>query len=147
MPIPDFSTAELKRVRGILKARYHGDVEIHVADCEMSLRGQADEVTEYSALFWRALVVNFVIVRSAQDAFRYQYFYTPDEPYGTGHPEYNELTECVGAVLQVESDHAREKEGVRSGTSGEIFLDHRKTSIGLPPKPYTPTIYILRNKE
>ncbi|MDP6854161.1 MAG: hypothetical protein QF598_01525 [Arenicellales bacterium] len=116
--IPDFTQVQIETVRSLLLERYCKIIDVHVADCEILLEPGHEELTECPALFWHANDANFVVIRTNQNSYRCQFFYTPNDQYGTGHEQYHVLDECVMAVLKVQSDHAREKHGVTSGVTG-----------------------------
>ena len=104
----DFTDSELHLIRQVLVQRYKKDVEIQLADCEIALDKDSEEVTSCPTVFWHAQGANFVVLKAGMFRFRTQFFYTPHEQYDTGIDEYNNLGECVTAVLQIQSDHERE---------------------------------------
>jgi hypothetical protein len=53
-----------------------------------------------------------VVVKTGDRRYRCQFFYRIHQMYGTGIEEYDDLTECVVTLLQVQADHhAREHAG------------------------------------
>ncbi len=116
--IPDFSEAELNTVREMLAQRYKQPVETHLADVDLTLTPGSDQVSVCPAVFWQARNCNFVLFKTGEAEFRCQFFYEPAEQFGTGRTLYPKLDQCIAAVLQVQSDHERERAGVRSGTTG-----------------------------
>ena len=116
--MPDFSEAELNTVRELLIQRYQQAVELHLADADLTLTPQSNQISVCPAVFWRARDCNFVLFKTGEREFRCQFFYDPTEQFGTGHSAYPNLDECVATVLQVQSDHERERAGVVSGTTG-----------------------------
>ena len=116
--IPDHSDAELDTIRTLLKQRYKEHIEIHLADAEVRLTPDSDQLTECPTAYWYARECNFVIVKSGPSEYRCQFFYDPRDQFGTGHALYTRLEECAAALLQVQSDHEREREDVTSGTTG-----------------------------
>jgi len=42
--------------------------------------------------------------------FRCQFFYSVREQYGTGKAEYDDLLECVVALLKLQADHAAQRQ-------------------------------------
>ena len=116
--IPEFTDSELHNIREMLVQRYQKEVEIQLADCELML-GKADtETVSCPTVFWYERGANFVVFKVGMFRFRSQFFYTPHEQYGTGIEEFNELDQCVAALLQTQSDHERERNGINSGITG-----------------------------
>lgn len=119
--IPDFTNIELASIREMLSQRYQKDVEIHLADSEILLSAEAPQPAVCPTVFWHARGANFVVVKTGMFQYRTQFFYNPHDQYGTNIDQYNDLDECVAAVLQTQSDHEREREGVGSGSTGETL--------------------------
>lgn len=117
--IPDFTDSELDTVQTLAKQRFRKDVELHPADAELRLENDSAELTECPTLFFSERGCNFAIFKTGYSMYRCQFFYEPSEQYGTGHTHYNDLTECVAALLQTQADHERETQGVTSGATGE----------------------------
>ncbi len=67
--------------------------------------------------------VSFVVFKLDDSLYRCQFFYPGNEQYGTGREEYDDLDECVAVLLRVQSDHAREKMGVASGSTAADLGD------------------------
>jgi hypothetical protein len=82
-------------------------VEIQPADVEIRLTPGSSELTEVPALFWRERKASFMICRIGDNLFRPQFFYTPGEQYSTGRASYDNLAECVTALLQCQADDER----------------------------------------
>ncbi len=115
---PDFSDNEIDLIRDIVHKRYQKDVELHLADSEVKLDGRSEVLISCPTVFWHQRNCNFVILKVADEKFRTQFFYTPDEHYKTAISEYQDLTQCVQALLQSQSDHERERAGcAASGTT------------------------------
>jgi len=117
-PILDYTDAELETIRALLKQRYKSDIEVHLADAEVQLDPEASQLSEFPTAYWYVRDCNFLIVKTGFSEFRCQFFYEPNDQFGTDHAYYTDLEECVAALLQVQSDHARECEGVLSGITG-----------------------------
>lgn len=106
--IPDFTETELWTVRSTLKERYGRDIELQMADSEVTL-GDADGMAWCPTLFWSAKGANFAVVKLGPKRFRAYFYYHPEYQLGTGIDNYDELGECMISVLQVESDHMRKQ--------------------------------------
>ena len=122
--IADFTHSEIDIIRQLLTQRYRKDVDLRLAYSEIMLivkdSGPDDAgAVNCPTVFWHERGANFVVVKTAMFTYRTQFFYTPLEQFGTGIDEYNDLDQCVAAVLQTQSDH--EREGVNSGSAEEAI--------------------------
>ncbi len=115
--IPDFNDTELWTVRTALKERYGHEVEVALADVELRLPPTARETTDCPGIFWSAQGANFVVAKVGEGRYHAQFFYRGYEQYGTGRAEWDNLAECVTALLQVQADHARSR-AMQEGETG-----------------------------
>lgn len=106
-PISDFSKEMQEHVSGLLEQRYGHPVDLQLADIELQLNLQEEDLTLCPALFWAERNANFVVYKVGEHTFRTQFFYSPDEQFGTGIDEFHDLEKCVIAVLQVQADQER----------------------------------------
>lgn len=104
--IPEFSAEELDVVRATLVERYGQNVEIELADTELSLDPEAPEPVACPAVFWNRESCNFIVCKVGRQKFYGQFFYNPDEQYGTGRMFYDDLFELVATLLKLQSEHA-----------------------------------------
>ena len=111
--ITDFSETELWTIQSATDERWgKGEVELHLADVEMSLHSDDRTLTSCPAVFWQVSECNFVVIKTGESRYRCQFFYNNSiEQLGTGIKEFDELAHCVVTLLQVQADH----ESVRSG--------------------------------
>jgi hypothetical protein len=116
--IPDFNSAERWVIESALKERYGHIVPIELADSELQLDPDAPVLATCPTVFWRERGCNFLIFKTGEDRYRSQFFYSDEEQYGTGRPEYKELAECVGVLLRLQADHERQRQGAQSCTIG-----------------------------
>ena len=116
--IPDFSDAERRRVTSLLEQRYGRTVAMELADSELRLEPEA-ALTSCPTLYWAERGAHFVVCRVASDRYRCQFFYSDAEQFGTGRKEYDDLGECVLALLRVQSDHERVRSKAFPGTGAE----------------------------
>jgi len=56
-----------------------------------------------------------VIVKTGEDGYRCQFFYSAYQQYATARAEYDELADCVVSLLRAQADHEKETLGVHSG--------------------------------
>ena len=103
--IPDFSDSELWVVNSTLEERYGTPREIQLAETEMRLDKGRTELTPCPTVYWEADDCHFVVVKTGDRRYRCQFFYRIHQMYGTGVDEYDDLTECIVSLLQVQADH------------------------------------------
>jgi hypothetical protein len=104
--IPDFSDEERQHVASLLEQRYGRTVGMELADGELQLGPEAPLIS-CPTLYWVERGAHFVVCKVASDRYRCQFFYSDAEQFGTGRNEYDDLGECVLALLRVQSDHER----------------------------------------
>lgn len=103
--IPDFYEAELWVIRNLLTERYREDKELIPADSEIRLSPGDRELTECPAVYWEALPAHFVVFKTGQERYRCQFFYRSQEQFGTGIAEFDNIGDCVTALLRAQADH------------------------------------------
>lgn len=110
--IPDFSDSELWIIRSTLEERYGAAPEIQLAETEMRLDRGKTELVACPTAYWEAEGCHFVVIKIGDRQYRCQFFYRIHQMYGTGIDHFDDLTECVVTLLQVQADHhAREHTG------------------------------------
>ena len=114
----DYTENELNSIQQVLNHRYKAEIEIFLADCEVQLDKEKDEIVERPAVYWRALDCNFVVVKMDQDKFEGRYFYQPSEHFSDAQQEYSDVANCVTALLRNQADQYKEVKGVTSGLTG-----------------------------
>lgn len=107
--IPDFTDTDQALVASLLFKRYGKTVPLQLADSELQLNAASEKLTLCPTLYWSERGTQFVVFKVAADRFRCQFFYSASEQYGTGHDEYADLENCVVTLLQVQSDHERQR--------------------------------------
>ena len=104
--IPDITDSEQWIIRTTLRERYGRDMEIQFADSEIRLMPSDRELTACPVIYWQDdEECHFVIFKTGDRNYRAQFFYRPYQQYGTGVREYDDLSECVVSLLQVQADH------------------------------------------
>lgn len=104
--IPDFNKNELWIVNKTLEERYRRAIELQFADSELRLNPHSTQLTDCPTIFWQDDEgVSFVVVKIGEDRYRCQFFYRVHQQYGTGVEEYDDLTDCIVSLLQVQADH------------------------------------------
>lgn len=107
--VPDFTDAEQALVASLLFRRYSKTVPVQLADSELQLDAASEKLTLCPTFYWSERGTQFVVFKVAANRFRCQFFYSESEQYGTGHDEYADLENCVVTLLQVQSDHERQR--------------------------------------
>lgn len=105
--IPDFTDTELWAVRTSLKERYGTEVEIQLADAEIRMDPSSRTLTTCPAIFWSERNANFVVFKIGDSHYRCQFFYRGFQQYGTGNELFDNISQCVTVLLQVQADHER----------------------------------------
>jgi hypothetical protein len=106
--ISDFTAAQQEYVTKLLAQRYSKQVELQLADSELQLDLESEELTVCPTLYWSERGAQFVVYKIGEERYRCQFFYSATEQFGTGHDEYDDIEKCVVTVLQVQSDHERQ---------------------------------------
>ena len=102
--IPDFNKNELWIINTTLEERYGEKIELQFADTDMRLNPHSTELIPCPTIFWASGDASFLIVKVAESRYRTQFFYRVHQQYGTGIEEYDDLTDCVVSILQVQAD-------------------------------------------
>jgi hypothetical protein len=111
MSLPDFSDNERQLVNQILLERYARIVPVQGVEVELLLNPGDTEPVPCPALYWSELGVEFVVAKTGDDRFRCQFFYSPDEVFGTGRETYDNLGDCVVTLLRLQADHQSTRSG------------------------------------
>jgi len=109
--IPDFTDNELWTIRTTLKERYGAEKEVHPAETELRLDRSSTRLVSCPTVYWEDGSCHFVVFKTGDKRYRCQFFYRVHQQYGTGIEEFDDLSECVVTLLQVQADHAAEEEG------------------------------------
>ena len=103
--IPDFSDSELWIINSTLEERYATPPGIQLAETEMRLDKGRTELIPCPTVYWQVDDCNFVVLKTGDRQYRCQFFYRIHQMYGTGVEAYDDLTECIVSLLQVQADH------------------------------------------
>jgi len=125
-PIPEFDDGERWIVESALKERYGKIVATQPAEVELRLAPGDATLTACPTLYWEARGAAFVLAKVGAACWRAMFFY-PAEPggeqYGTGRAEYDDLADCVIALLRAQADHEKDRKGARTGTTADDLND------------------------
>jgi len=109
--IPDFTKLELQVVATALRERYAEVIDLQLADAEMQIDKGSGEKVECPVVFWRQQGASFVVYKMGDKRFAGRYFYTPREQFRPAEDEYDEVGDCVLALLVVQADHEAQRAG------------------------------------
>ncbi len=109
--IADITDSELWIIKTTLRERYGQDWEVQLADSEIRLSPSDRELTSCPILYWQADGCHFVVFKTGERRYRCQFFFRVHQQFGTGVHEYDDLTECLVSLLQVQADHAAKERG------------------------------------
>jgi len=119
----DFTDAEQALVTTLLLKRYGKLIPLQLADSDLQLGSNPEELTSCPTLYWNERGTHFVVCKVAAGRYRCQFFYSDADHYGTGHDEYTDLENCIMTLLQVQSDHERQLANVSSGATAANLND------------------------
>ncbi|MGD2073900.1 MAG: hypothetical protein PVG38_03085 [Gammaproteobacteria bacterium] len=110
--IADFTDSELWIINSTLAERYGAPRDIQLAETELRLDKGSTQLVPCPTAYWEDEDCHFVVCKTGDRRYRCQFFYRLHQMYGTGIEEYDDLSECVVSLLQVQADHrARERSG------------------------------------
>ena len=114
--VPDYTEDERNIVQNAVNRRWEKPlVEIQLADVEVQLDPKKPDLTECPALFRLAGGCSFIVIKSGESHYKCNFFYKELEQMSTGIEAYDDLQQCVTALLQTQADY----ESVRSGAFPE----------------------------
>lgn len=97
-----------------LEQRFGSLPAIHQAETELRLNPHSCGMTDCPARYSEAGDAHFVLVKTGESRYRYQFFLCVHEQFCTGVEEYGDLTECVVTRLQVQAGHEAQRHAKRS---------------------------------
>jgi hypothetical protein len=110
--IPDITDTERWILRTTLKERHGRDLETQLADAEIRLSPSDRDLASCPVIHWSDEDgCNFIVFKTGDRKYRCQFFYRGYQQYGTGVTEYDDLSECIVSLLQVQADYAAKERG------------------------------------
>jgi len=103
--IEDFTESELWIIKTTLEERYGKPIEPILADTELRLNPYATELTTCPAAYWEHEGCHFIVCKTGSPRYRCQFYYRNYEMYGPNVNEFDDLSECMVTLLQVQADH------------------------------------------
>ena len=112
--IAEFTDTELWMISTTLQERYGREIALELADAELRLSPEAQTTSACPTVYWQAQGTNFVIFKLGDKHFRCQFYFRGFQQFGTGRSDYDDITECVTALLQVEADYRQQQSQAES---------------------------------
>ena len=102
--IENFTESELWIINTTLEERYGKSMELQLADTELRLNPYETGLSACPATFWEHKGCKFIVCKTGDSRYRCQFYYRVHKMYGTGVEEYDDLSECMVTLLQVQAD-------------------------------------------
>jgi len=109
-PIADFTDAELWTLRTALQERYGHKPDLQLGEAEVRLNRQHRHLTVCPVAGWQDGDCTMLVFKSGPGDYRGEFFYRVHEHYGTGIESFDNLAVCLVTLLQVQADHARDRQ-------------------------------------
>ena len=103
--IADFTDSELWIIKTTLEERYGEAREPMLADVELRLDPGVTELTVCPAAYWEERGCHFVVSKTGDNRYRCQFYYRNYQMYGPDVEEFDDLSECMVTLLQVQADY------------------------------------------
>jgi hypothetical protein len=103
--IDDFTDSELWIIRTTLEERYGEAIEPQLVDVELRLDPGTAELTLCPAAYWERNDCHFVVPKVGDNRYRCQFYYRNYQMYGPSIEEFDDLSECMVMLLQVQADY------------------------------------------
>jgi hypothetical protein len=92
-------------IKTTLEERYGEALEPLLADTELRLNPYSSELTRCPAAYWEREGCHFVVLKIGDQQYRCQFYYHGHEMFGPDVEEFDDLSECMVTLLQVQADH------------------------------------------
>jgi len=103
--IPEYTENEIWTVETALRERYGEPRDLELAETELRLSPASTALTPCPTLYWEDKGCHFIVCKTGEKHYRCQFFYRVHQMYGTGIEQFDDLTECVVTLLQVQADY------------------------------------------
>lgn len=99
----DFSATELKIIKEATSERWK-DVELHLADIEITRTAKDEKTTLCPAAVWETADCTFVIIKADEFVYKSVFYYLGSKQIDTGVSEYNDLRDCALTLMKVQAN-------------------------------------------
>lgn len=106
--IADYTDGELAAMRQLLTQRFRVAPNIDLADSELRLDPTSTELVSCPTAVWTHEGVTFLVFKTGDSRYRCLFYLGPNEQFGTGVEQYDDLNTCVMTLLQVQADYERD---------------------------------------
>jgi hypothetical protein len=104
-----FTGQQWQLVRALLQQRYATPVALEPIEADIGAEAEGMAPSSYPGLYWSGRDAHFVVIKTAPDRYRGQFFYASDEMFGPGQRDFDELDDCVLTLLRLQADHERQQ--------------------------------------
>lgn len=109
--IADFNDSELWIIRTTLEERYGEAIEPQLVEVELRLDPGVTELTLCPAAYWEKSDCHFIVPKVGDNRYRCQFYYRNYQMYGPNVEVFDDLSECMVTLLQVQADHEADRAG------------------------------------
>ena len=102
-----FSDQELHQIKQALFAHYQTDIQIRLAQSEVSIDSENKRSIQCPTVFWHAHDTNFMVIKIEENIFRSQFFYTPLDQHDGGINNYQNVAQSVEGIIHAQGEHKR----------------------------------------
>ena len=105
-PIADFDSDEMAIIQTVVDTRYRCPIPLNLADVEVQLEPSNPARQNCAAVHWLENDANFIVIKTGNERYRGQFFYSPSEIFPAERDEYKQPAECIHSLLKIEANHA-----------------------------------------
>ena len=102
-PVPDFTKDEIRVIQDTLKERYGHEVEVELAEAEMTL---------CPIVYWEVGDCHFVVAKVDKYHFMNHFYYRLYQTYATEKRRFDDVLDCVVSLLRAQADYELKEQGV-----------------------------------
>ena len=99
----DFNATELNIIKDATSKRWK-DVDIHLADIEITRTAKDEKTTLCPAAVWETADCTFVVSKVDEFVYKSVFYYLGTKQIDTGISEYNDLSDCVLTLMKVQAN-------------------------------------------
>jgi len=101
-----FTDPEQITFRTTLAKRWNkGEVDIQLVDVEVRIADSNNDSINCPAFYWEYDEYYFLLMKTAENKFRPQFFYQNSEEIGVETLEFDDIAECAMALLKLQVNH------------------------------------------